>query len=189
MQCLLDNTAMRTLAIGHHTVDVCDACGGVWLDAAEIKSITDSFLGLTGAYRESIDALASHTATPTSIHAGSHRSPLSSCPHDNKPLTRSTYGYSSGVEIARCAICGGMWLDAGELIRIAEYLQPHAQDFLAILMLEEQKSTAVAVSGIKATLFLPARLVATFITPIALLGELIYIVYVYTDITALHKKQ
>ena len=37
---------------------------------------------------------------------------LISCPKDGEPMNRVTLG-SVGVD--RCPVCGGVWLDAGEL--------------------------------------------------------------------------
>jgi Zn-finger nucleic acid-binding protein len=174
------------MLIGTHTIDLCDTCGGVWLDPIEVRLITDATLGLTGNIRTEIDSLLSHN-TPAEIPTNATSSTLY-CPRHATALETSTYGYSSGVTIETCPACKGLWVDGGELLRIAHFLQPTARDFLAELILQEQKNTQEAVKGITSALFLPARLLSGILTPLALLGELFYIIYVYTDNTSLHKK-
>ncbi len=82
-----------------------------------------------------------------------------------------------------------MWLDGGELFHVSQYLQPTARDHMAALILAEQKNTAAAIQGIKAVMFFPLRLATYFTTPLAILGEIVYFIYVNTENRDLHKKR
>lgn len=48
------------------------------------------------------------------------------CPRDGAPLTTEPYGDNTAVD--RCAACGGVWLDLGELENIQDGCSIHAAD-------------------------------------------------------------
>lgn len=53
------------------------------------------------------------------------------CPRDREPL--STQEYEGGIEVDRCAACGGTWLDHGELEAIQKNAENDYREQLAAL--------------------------------------------------------
>ncbi len=88
-------------------LDRCSTCGGVWLDKGEDEALT----------RPEEKALAEHVAGLDSW-AGVDDSPLIRCPRCAGVMKREIYA-ASRVEIDRCDC--GVWLDKGELEKIAAY--------------------------------------------------------------------
>jgi Zn-finger nucleic acid-binding protein len=92
------------------TIDVCERCGGAWLDDGEISSIVKD---KTQTFSESLKL--------SSVDAkGQDRRDAKalSCPKCNAPMLINQYAYGSGVFIDRCPQKHGIWLDANELERI-----------------------------------------------------------------------
>ncbi len=89
---------MGELAAGPIAVDLCGACGGVWLDADELRK-----LGKDEA------ALLSGTPSQRVPEPGFRACPR--CPG----LTPLRPREEKGVLLDECGSCGGIWLDAGEL--------------------------------------------------------------------------
>lgn len=54
---------------------------------------------------------------------------LISCPKDGEPMNRVTLG---AVAVDRCPVCGGVWLDAGELEKIRAAHLDHARTLDAL---------------------------------------------------------
>jgi Zn-finger nucleic acid-binding protein len=98
------------LLIGGVDVDVCEECGGLWLDRLELSRFEspDSALG---------DALLAHLSQfPVEI---TDRSIRLRCPrHPDVVMMRRAFSRAVHVEIDECPQCGGLWLDADELARI-----------------------------------------------------------------------
>ncbi len=92
-------------------VKVCRACGGLWLGP-------DTF-------RKAAKKLPPPGIDPKAAEADRRavweESPLG-CPACRKPMRKSQYSYSSGILIDRCEVCGGIWLDRGELGKIRAFV-------------------------------------------------------------------
>ena len=80
-------------------LDLCDSCGGVWLDEAE-------WLAVMGAPR--------HVAAPASVSLDARPN----CPACTTALRPFGLGQAQQIEIDVCPECGGTWLDAYELARV-----------------------------------------------------------------------
>jgi Zn-finger nucleic acid-binding protein len=98
------------LLIGGVEVDVCEECGGLWLDRLELSRFEhpENVFG---------DALMSHLSQfPVEIV---DRSVRLRCPrHPAVVMMRRAFSRSVPTEIDECPQCGGLWLDADELARI-----------------------------------------------------------------------
>ena len=101
---------LSRVLIGGVGVDVCEACGGLWLDRLELARFEepDSVLG---------DALLAHLSQfPVAIV---DRSARLRCPrHREVVMMRRAFSRAYPVEIDECPECGGVWLDADELAQI-----------------------------------------------------------------------
>jgi uncharacterized protein len=103
-------TPLRRLRIGGVDTDICEACGGVWLDRLELSRFEnpDSALG---------DALVAHLSQiPAALtdHAARLRCPR----HPGVVMLRRAFSRTIPIQIDECPECGGLWLDTGELAQI-----------------------------------------------------------------------
>ena len=97
--CPRDDTQLHEQRAGRVNVDVCPQCHGTFLDGIELKRVLgDQDLTL---------ALASAT--------GGKQSPVD-CPACGSPMFLDRVG---DVELDHCKECLGLWLDAGEVERLA----------------------------------------------------------------------
>jgi Zn-finger nucleic acid-binding protein len=98
------------MPIGGISLDVCESCGGLWLDRLELARFEepDSVLG---------EALLAHLSQfPVAIV---DRSVRLHCPrHPAVVMMRRPYSSAAPVLIDECPQCGGTWLDADELAQI-----------------------------------------------------------------------
>ena len=92
------------------STDVCEDCGGLWLDRLELARFerTDNAFG---------DALVAHLSQfPPALVDHSVRL---NCPHHRAVvMLRRRFSAASPVEIDECPQCGGIWLDTDELAQI-----------------------------------------------------------------------
>jgi Zn-finger nucleic acid-binding protein len=98
------------MRIGGVDVDVCEDCGGLWLDRLELDLFADaaSVMGdaLTAHLRQLTTSLVDHSVRPR-------------CPrHPDVVMMRRPYSATVPVEVDECPECGGTWLDAAELTAI-----------------------------------------------------------------------
>jgi len=110
LPCPRCTTPLACVPIGGISVDVCESCGGLWLDRLELARFDepDSVLG---------EALLAHLGQfPVAIV---DRSVRLNCPrHPGVVMMRRPFSPAAPVEIDECPQCGGQWLDADELAQI-----------------------------------------------------------------------
>jgi Zn-finger nucleic acid-binding protein len=99
MVCPACSGALAPLTAAGVTVDVCAACGGVWLDPGELQA-------LPGA----------HAALLSGRLTGAGNRPVPGpCPRCLVALDARTL---NDVVIDQCPRCHGLWCDAGELAAV-----------------------------------------------------------------------
>lgn len=93
-------------------VEVCGSCHGMWLDSGELcrieerdteENIDRAFVG--DMVRKSLKEADSELASETKR----------TCPRDEALLARKEWNWETHLVFDYCGVCGGMWLDAGEL--------------------------------------------------------------------------
>ena len=84
-------------------VDRCTTCHGLWLDVLEQEKITRSAA-------ESVDV-----GEPREGLAASQDSQKISCPACHTPMVRMVDLRQPHIHYEGCSVCGGTFLDAGEL--------------------------------------------------------------------------
>lgn len=110
LQCPRSSTPLTPLKIGGVGTDVCEDCGGLWLDRFELARFEqpDSVFG---------DALVAHLRQFPTVLVD--RTARLRCPrHPDTVMLRRAFSSSIAVEIDECPQCGGVWLDAYELEQI-----------------------------------------------------------------------
>lgn len=82
--------------------------GGYWLEHGDLTSLADHH----------------NTAiTQTPVTATSTQPSQRICPVDGVAMVEHEFGDHSGIKVDECTICGGIWLDAGELKKVLHYLE------------------------------------------------------------------
>ncbi len=104
MQCPTCTTPLTHRTRAGQEVDVCHACGGLWADTGELAALIRD--------RTPRDALG--TVPPPLVFDPD-------CPRCEGRLTPFEYAHDSGVTIARCESCGGLWLGESQLDQLARY--------------------------------------------------------------------
>lgn len=118
MKCPRTGTELKKITIEGITVDVSEACGGVWFDNWELIKF-DEVHEKGGEELSSL--MEQHKNDSIDL------SPRMNCPKcDGIVLARHFYSPKREIEIDRCPNCGGIWLDAGELAKIRELFPTEA---------------------------------------------------------------
>jgi Zn-finger nucleic acid-binding protein len=102
MNCVKCDGKLVTVQVDDVRVDQCDRCGGIWFDAHELERVLS---------RGHIDALAKRGAPrPDDDARRGH------CPRcRGEGYLVQVAGPTPRMHIDTCPICGGKWLDGGEL--------------------------------------------------------------------------
>lgn len=100
---------MAKIAVGEINIDRCTSCGGLWLDALEKEKL----LATRGA-AQAVDTVPAPAIPP-------HPSGLMLCPRDRSMLIRLVDQRQPHVRFESCTVCGGTFLDAGELKDLSEF--------------------------------------------------------------------
>ena len=110
LRCPRSATPLTPLRIGGVSTDVCEDCGGLWLDRLELAR----FEHASSAFG---DALVAHLSQfPPALMDHSVRL---QCPrHRDVVMLRRRFSATVAVEIDECPQCGGIWLDSDELAHI-----------------------------------------------------------------------
>jgi Zn-finger nucleic acid-binding protein len=104
LKCPTCTTPLTHRSLARQEVDLCPACGGLWADAGELAALIRGRSPGTGELTES-------EAPPFDPN----------CPRCSGRLAPFEYAHDSGVTIAKCNNCGGLWLSAAQLDQLARY--------------------------------------------------------------------
>jgi len=102
MKCIKCEGVLHLVRVGGVEVDQCDTCSGIWFDSGELAKI----LG-----QKDVEAL--RTKAHASKEADSKRAICPRCKGAGKLVQIASL--TSDIHIDTCAVCGGEWLDGGEL--------------------------------------------------------------------------
>ncbi len=100
---------MEQIRIGEVTVDRCESCGGIWLDAGELDRLTV------------VKGAAQKLDTGRVFAQSGASSAVRNCPRDGSTLTSLAHHRQKHVIVDRCSTCMGIFLDAGELKDLSEF--------------------------------------------------------------------
>lgn len=115
MMCPACRGDMREVQVDGVTIDRCDRCGGVWLDAGEAEDLAKASAG--GAQdalrRKKYDLLRQWK-----IAAADPRPTDRACPRCEAALVRVNYKDVPGLHVDKCTADCGLYLDQGELQKV-----------------------------------------------------------------------
>jgi Zn-finger nucleic acid-binding protein len=92
------------------SVDRCGACGGLWLDALELSRILERPVEVKALDKG---------RQPNSGRMDEMRQ--INCPREGSPMVAMRDVRQPHVRYEQCSVCGGLFLDAGELRDLADY--------------------------------------------------------------------
>jgi uncharacterized protein len=107
MKCIKCDGELVLVRIGDVHVDQCDKCNGIWFDSGELAKIVG---------RGDVDALrtkARESLLPEAKEFDQRRASCPRCKGEGKLVQIASM--TSDFHIDTCAVCGGEWLDGGEL--------------------------------------------------------------------------
>ena len=93
-------------------VDVCPECSGLWFDHGELKELTG------GRFSERADPRTLGEADRTEYV----------CPDCDRDLFQRDFMEKSGIQIDQCIHCAGIFLDAGELEQVIDFLRSYGTE-------------------------------------------------------------
>lgn len=124
MQCPRDGTTLTSEKYeGDVVIDRCSSCGGIWLDSGELKTIQET---MEHDYSEELKRI--NIVARAFEMARQKARPEIQCPKCQAALNPKEYCYCSQILIDRCANCGGVWLDAGELQALEQFFEEAAAE-------------------------------------------------------------
>ena len=97
------------------TLDICAACGGIWIDRDEMGPLLK-----TPAEFPSAEALAA-LKKDLEWSASYDGAPSRLCPKCEKRMARHLFAALSGIALDYCS-ADGIWCDPAELDRLAEFI-------------------------------------------------------------------
>lgn len=116
MLCPRCGNSLSTKKYEEVEVDVCESCGGTWLDDGELRSIVNT--------REAtFDPKFIHETIKSQFKGvpGSEQETRLKCPKCESEMPALNYDYKSGVIINSCPNGHGVWLDKDELKKVQIY--------------------------------------------------------------------
>lgn len=111
MLCPHCKIALNSINLKDIQIDICPLCHGVWLDKGELQKLIETHAPID------IDAGQADSKTDEKLWEGEIE-----CPKCEKLMQKSRYAVTSDTVIDSCRNGCGIWLDKGEIIRIADYL-------------------------------------------------------------------
>ncbi len=103
-----DNLEMNEETVGEIVVDRCPGCHGIWFDLLELERVLESD---PRALLDEDRAFQAHPGEP---------GPRIQCPRcQGTYLIKLNSRLRPGTILDSCKVCYGVWLDAGELTRLA----------------------------------------------------------------------
>ena len=107
-------------------VDVCNGCGGIWLDAKELKRLDDNFF-------INVEDIAFAETAPTAEDA------QLACPRcEGGPALKKVHPADHpDVVLDTCPTCRGFWLDKGELEKLRKRPQLEKESAMAAALRAE----------------------------------------------------
>ena len=118
MNCPVCETAMTEEDFGGVSIDICrNGCSGIWFDWFELEKLDEKHEGLGNAL----------TAALQSSRAKDYNRGKIKCPKCFKPMMAHLYKSAKEVTVDECYLCGGFFLDSGELKVIRENFMTEEQ--------------------------------------------------------------
>jgi len=123
-------------------VGICPLCEGIWFNSADLKTVVDKMI----AAGEVDSPEPSTFLQPRRIERPDKQEGIRMCPDCDLVMKKLNYATDSNVFIDKCGECGGVWIDIGELMAIAEYIKgyPRTTDIGEGIIKSDKKTRRTA---------------------------------------------
>lgn len=130
MNCPVCETAMIEEDFGGVLIDVCsNGCNGIWFDWFELEKLDETHEGLGSALKSALENSRVKEDDRGKIN----------CPKCFKPMVAHLYKSAKEVTVDECYLCGGFFLDSGELKIIRDnFMTEEQRDSFVNSFLQEQ---------------------------------------------------
>ena len=148
MKCPVCESNLKRAEYEGVNIDVCETCGGEFLDADELGHIVRVREKLfSEEERSALEQRKPVFGVPMEERRRSLR-----CPKCNGKMDTINYSTDSGVYVDRCRDCGGFWLDADELEQVQMLQEYWAQQGPVVARqmaaeLEQARQKAASLTG------------------------------------------
>ncbi len=125
MLCPRDKIVLNSINLKDIQIDICPLCHGVWLDADELQRILEidrNELKPIVTDGNWLNFIETQKKTGTQIKEEKLWESDIACPICGKLMQKSRYAVTSDTVIDSCKDGCSIWLDKGEILRIADYL-------------------------------------------------------------------
>ena len=109
LDCPKCGTSMQRVYIAAAIIDRCEVCGGLWFDALERERLLQ--------HPEAVQKLDCGPLAPARVM---NKVTRIHCPRDGSAMIHQVDAQQRHVGFESCTICGGVYLDAGELRDLSE---------------------------------------------------------------------
>lgn len=117
MRCPVCHGELLTKYFGRIELQHCHACGGFRVQRRRLGDILQRYMGFIARRNDEACGLRKRV-NPWDVETESL--PCPGCARDMRKLN---YAYNSNVIVDVCGTCGGVWLDRGEIEKIASFLK------------------------------------------------------------------
>ncbi len=97
----------------------CTRCDGIWLSAEIFPRLACSLA--VNVDKSDHDYLK--LFKPREVALPDSESPPRLCPECRAAMKEFNFAYDSNIFLDKCPRCGGIWTDAGEILKVAEHLK------------------------------------------------------------------
>jgi Zn-finger nucleic acid-binding protein len=119
MQCPKCDLPLKGIDYQGIHIETCPSCGGDWLDAGELGSIVRA-RNTRFDEKECIAIAQATKITGVKLSTLNRHLTCPKCAGTTQPVN---YGDDTGLIIDKCAQCGGVWLERGEIEKIQELVE------------------------------------------------------------------
>ncbi len=120
MKCPRDNSELKKeIYEANIEIDVCESCGGKWLDKGELETIQKT---IEKDYSNELGSIPSEVIQEMEKIRQQNQG-IIKCPKCKVDMELKEAKYNSKMLIDVCNTCGGVWLDDGELKTLEKYFE------------------------------------------------------------------
>jgi len=100
------------------TIRCCMSCDGIW-----VEKETFTQLALILSFDQRLHEEKLKLFKPREVFRPDSKSGYRICPKCKVAMREFNYAYDSNIFLDRCSQCGGIWADAGEMVRVARHIK------------------------------------------------------------------
>jgi|FrelakmetLWP11LW_1041352.scaffolds.fasta_scaffold08668_2 Zn-finger nucleic acid-binding protein len=118
MDCPVCNHSLEAMKFQYLPFLACKECRGIWVETKMLRHLATRLAAEKDIKPNKLIGLGSRTPLPKP-----KGEPVRLCPQCGKGMKKANYAYDSNVFIDRCDTCDCIWLDKGEMERLAAHYQ------------------------------------------------------------------